>query len=406
MKIKKLISIILMLTAILLPSCAVKKQPIDPRIVDLSAIWDKPEKILLSSIATDIEYIPLETSKECLLADPDNLRVTITENYIAVNSGGLKLFDRNGHFLRGIGSRGKGPLEYISGSRYVINEKGERIYILDADTKRVLTYGLDGKYLGVFQVGPEAIDVILDESGRIGVFYLSENPDPAYAARVEWFTEEGSLVKTIPVYAGRPRGAGWVIAANCYQTDNELLFNENPFDTTYCLVDDRSWVPRWIMQVGPGRFPPEISIDVSRFSQELDNYIMARPGAETARYLFITTNAIGKSGLVVYDKKDRTARYMLQELMGNYGLNLITNDLDGGSPLKLSLQRGEEQGDTYYSNLVSPIELLNSLKEHQEPTVQVTRPDLREKLQGFATRLREEDNPVVMVVTMKTEKDW
>jgi len=391
---------------ILFSACAGKQAPpAAGQVIDLSGIWDHPEEILLSSIATDIEYIPLETTPECLLGDPDNLTVTITDRHIAINSGGLKLFDREGHFLRAIGSRGRGPLEYVSSSEYVIDEQKQQVHILDVETKRVLTYGLDGSYSGVFRVGPEPVKIFIDPQGRIGVFYLSENPDPAYSARVEWYTGQGALGKTIPVYSGRPRGAGWVIAANCYQTENQLLFNENPFDTTYQLQKDHSWEPRWIIRVGPGRFPPEVSMDISRFSQELDQYILAKPGAETSRYLFITTHSGSGSGLVVFDKKSLTARYMPQELFGNRGWNLITNDLDGGLPLKLSLQTGEDQGDSWYANLLSPLELITRMKEQPDPGAPGIRPSLRKHLLGLVGRLHEDGNPVVMIVKLKAKEE-
>ncbi len=67
--------------------------------------------IRLSEFVDRVEYVKLETSKECLLSSAIYL---VGNKYIvAVQPYGpaqVFLFDRSGKFLRKIGGEGKGPL--------------------------------------------------------------------------------------------------------------------------------------------------------------------------------------------------------------------------------------------------------------------------------------------------------
>lgn len=399
----------LILLLSLLPGCSGKQtQPATGKVIDLSGIWDNPQEILLSSIGTDIEYIPLETTLECLLGEPQKLRATVLDRYIAISSKGLRLFDRKGKYLRTIGSIGKGPREYLNSGEYVISEKKNRVDILDADRFRVVSYQLTGEFIGSFDIRKRSEpDIIRDQSGRLGIFYLTPVEDEDNPTRIEWVSDSGELLKSISVYLGRPKGGGafMSIMSNLNYSVNELIFNENPFDTIYHLKDDCLWEPYWIVDVGPRRMPPETSLDISRFSSELDRYNLAKFGAETSRYVFFTTHGFKGEGLAIYDKPDRKALYTTQELVQPMGLNFIPNDLDGGWPLLLSLLSGDDPADDLLACLLSPLDLITKFKNHPKSEFTLARPELREKLLKLVDRIHDDDNAVVMIVKLKTKNE-
>jgi hypothetical protein len=234
---------------LLLAGCSGNQaQPQAGQVIDLSGIWDNPEEIMLSSIATEIEYIPLETSLQCLLGDAGSLRVTFLDQYIAVNSNGLRLFNRQGKFLRTIGGIGKGSQEYTSSGRFVIDVKEERVDILDDDRHRVVSFRISGEFIGNFRVDDHAARITRDRSGRIGIMYLPWDQDIQDSARFDWSSEEGRLIKSIPLYVGRPKDGGdsWLIGTHLYWEREKLLFAEWPYDTLYYLQNDQAWKPCWI----------------------------------------------------------------------------------------------------------------------------------------------------------------
>ena len=119
----------------------------------------------LSEIATDIEYIKLETSKEVLLGDGFAYYSPIS-NFIFVTSGGrIFQFNRSGKFIRNIGMIGKGPNEFIL-HRMDVDFQNKIIYIFPRWTNKILKFNFDGKPLGQTKndlVGYPALMKVLDD---------------------------------------------------------------------------------------------------------------------------------------------------------------------------------------------------------------------------------------------------
>ncbi|TSA37610.1 MAG: 6-bladed beta-propeller [Porphyromonadaceae bacterium] len=403
----KFISPVLMILGILLFACAGRQtQPTTAGVIDLSGIWDKPEEILLSFIATDIEYIPLETTTDCLLGEPQNLRFTVLDNHIAVSSKGLRLFDRQGKYLRTIGRIGKGPQEYFSSGEYVIDEKNGRVDILDSDRDRVVSYRITGEFIRDIRIADHAAIITRDESGRIGVMYLPWDQDIKDTARFEWINEEGKLIKSIPLYVGRPKDGGdtWLIAARLYWNQKKLVFAEWPFDTLHYLADDHAWKPLWIPKIGSNKMPREVGLNLDRWEAERNDFTSVMINSESSRYLFFEGEKKEKFGIVIYDKMTLAGHWM-PGMITEDSLNMetVVNDLDGGIPMRSTILTGA-QGD-YYVSLLSPFELIAKFKNHPKSELPLVRPELREKLFKLVDRLREDDNPVLMIVKLKTKNE-
>ncbi|MFA6128954.1 MAG: 6-bladed beta-propeller [Bacteroidales bacterium] len=392
----------LLLLVFLAAACAGKQaQSAAGKVVDLSGIWDKPEDILLSSIAGDIEYIPLETSPECLLGGAESISATVLDQYIVVNSKGLRLFDRQGKYLRTIGSIGKGPQEYAGSGRFVFDEKNGRIDILDGDRHRVVSYGITGGFIRSIPVADHAALITRDQSNRIGIMYLPWDQDVQDTARFEWISEEGGPVKSIPLYVGRPKdgGSNWLIGANLYWEQEKLVFAEWPYDTLYYLVDDRAWKPLWIPQTGPNKMPREVSLNLDRWSAQRNAFTSLFFNLETSRYLFFGGERKGKFGLVYYDKVTSSGHWKLVESDDEAHYDYLINDLDGGMNISYPTSNGSSTDN--YVTVISPIDLISRFRDHPKSEWPTVRPELRERLFKMVDGLREEDNPVIMIVKLK-----
>lgn len=100
--------------------------------------------IHLSEIASDVTFVPLETTDDCLLGN--DCYIQYVDGQIFVSSDILYRFDgKTGKFLNKIGSKGQGPGEYLNSFRYTVNPVTKRIYVLQF--KDMLEYDYDGKYL-------------------------------------------------------------------------------------------------------------------------------------------------------------------------------------------------------------------------------------------------------------------
>ena len=97
---------------LLLCVCSLVAQPnpieikIDPK--------NMPEGDLrMSDLIESVEYIPLETTDECLIGD--GVRYDFNDEYIIagdLHGEAVYLFNRKGKFIRAIGGRGGGPEEF------------------------------------------------------------------------------------------------------------------------------------------------------------------------------------------------------------------------------------------------------------------------------------------------------
>jgi len=96
----------------------------------------------LSTIVKNIEYIPLETCPDGLLGRYGSPR--FFKNGILISgTQALYCFDLQGKFMYKISRIGKGPGEYQRISSYLIDEKRQRIEIMDQRSRKLLRFKLD-----------------------------------------------------------------------------------------------------------------------------------------------------------------------------------------------------------------------------------------------------------------------
>lgn len=104
---------------------------------------------------------------------------------IAINSEGtiyvsdmidhcIKAFDSNGNYIKTIGQKGQGPGEF-SGPINVEIGPQDKIYVMDAWNKRVVTLDKNGVYLSSFPLNIESIDNMLVDHDD-GSVYLTRRP--------------------------------------------------------------------------------------------------------------------------------------------------------------------------------------------------------------------------------------
>ena len=124
--------------------------------IPVESDWVFKSGIKISRFVNKIEFIPLELTDECLLRGVD--RAEVTDEYIYVvdkpgyRSPCVYQFDRQGHFIRQIGSQGQGPEEFIEMRGFTLNRKTGEIYIYDGVRKRMLSFYPDGSFARIIKL--------------------------------------------------------------------------------------------------------------------------------------------------------------------------------------------------------------------------------------------------------------
>ena len=116
----------------------------------------------LSCILTDsIEIIKLETSDECLIGEIK--KVSFTDQFIFVSdpyvSQKIFMFDKNGKFVKSIGSQGGGPGEYNTISNFTIT--GDSLLIQDYNLHKYLVYSIkENRFVGDIRYEPHHHSIV------------------------------------------------------------------------------------------------------------------------------------------------------------------------------------------------------------------------------------------------------
>lgn len=115
-------------------------------ICDLKAASDTVD-IPLSELVEDCRIVRFETSDEALF---NAWWIEVSDNYICVRqeSNVVKLYDKDGKFLCNVGAMGNGPGEYsMTVYDEIIDEQGGHIFFSPFYGKKIMMYGLDGKWI-------------------------------------------------------------------------------------------------------------------------------------------------------------------------------------------------------------------------------------------------------------------
>ena len=123
--------------------CVLSVSAQKPVAINLAkAISESPKEIMLNELASDIRYVPLETTDDCLMNNEFYIMQYTGEDII---TSGIFHFDKNGKFLNKIGSKGQGPEEYLQGLFAFGDWKNKLLYVQNWTT--LTCYGFDGTFV-------------------------------------------------------------------------------------------------------------------------------------------------------------------------------------------------------------------------------------------------------------------
>ena len=139
-KIKYIMPVILCV----LQSCFNSKSHVS--VEDANILINIDSAKLVSLKVSDVRYIPLETSDECLIGHAHKVLIKKGRIYVADFSKAMALFvfDMTGKFIFQISKKGQGPGEYVSFWDFDIHNNGE-IYMYDVSGRKILVYDSEGK---------------------------------------------------------------------------------------------------------------------------------------------------------------------------------------------------------------------------------------------------------------------
>lgn len=396
---KHIIAYLVLLYAILMASsCSSGKQQATvimtegfPIIIPFEDGIKNVKTIKLSDIAEKVEWVPLETTDSSLVAHPKLNTVALVDGRIYVPcSMGLLSFHENGKFAGSIARKGQGPGEYTHVLSIAADPVFNHIYLLSPG--KVLTYESDGTFAHESQTPVGWQFTVMNDS--IYLMYIQNNTGQR-KDRLLMMNTEGDTLQHYqqPDRFEVPNGMNWYYTNGkesfLYTYQDVNVFHDYYCDTLYTVTPD-SLYPRFILQMGQYKLPADLRLETKMLTSERDqslkkaeNYL--RPTLfETDRYLVMpyTTWNIADSKaipqLMIYDREK-------QECIRAQN-DAIANDMNGNVPFYPTARIADNV-------LMAYIEAPDLIEKAEHGA------ELPESLKG----LKEDDNPVLMLVYLKKE---
>lgn len=236
----------------LLNSCSGGSRPDDGPIttIDVASGIGVKDKINLSELVEEVEFVRFEQSADAYFRNARSF--SVGENYIMIADDGKNrviLFDRQGNFIRHIGSRGKGPGEYLDPWQAAMDPTENSIIVADGAIQKLIKYDLQGTLIKEIKTTDFAVGRFIDD-----IQFISENEfvllmrrpfkEATGFANLLIFDSELNLVKK--VLERSPSSSADPIQRSRHNIGlnrQRFYFWESQTDTLYTINDQGSATP-------------------------------------------------------------------------------------------------------------------------------------------------------------------
>lgn len=371
---------------LILTGCGGKETATESLItVDVTANYPKKELILQDIM--DVEYIPLETTDEFLT---QGLVRDISKEYILVTNrnsdGDIFIFDRKtGKGIRKINRQGLGAEEYARINEIILDESNGEIFVM-SEGNRILVYDLYGGFKRSLNIDREVSSMYdYDKNNLISYDmsdYHSKGKDRSKSYHLIISKQDGSITREIfipfkTINTPIVKDGENFVAGYFYEirlSNDKCILMDTSADTLYNYAPDGTLSPFIVKTPSADTMQPEVFLYM---------------GIQTDRYYFMQTvknvfNFEKGNGFytdqLVYDKEEK-AIYQVAVYNDDYAEKRTV------AVTAKSVNRDIEDVTSLNASRLVEIYKKGQLKEG--------------KLKEIASRLDEDDNPVIMLVMQK-----
>ena len=403
---------------------------------------DNVNYLYASEVISDIEYIPLETSAQCLV--DEYFSAKISENYILVTDRQhCILFSRQGKYIRHIGRQGQGPEEYNIVGNVTIDEKSNMIYM--SGLYELLAYRISGEFVKKLNLreffnktgitGPIQKVVHWKDNLFCANIYLGYGKENYHFVI---FSLDGQVIKLLPNFIkfeieSNVSYLSYGDDADIYLYNGQLSYKKVISDTLFRINDRLEFVPEVIFDFcgrnAPANIRTQKNVDGSiytfiRYIRELENYILF-----SCDFGNITPKGQPASPFALhclYDKNSKELTILKHDWLGkrpppivppmpgvlsnnnndqpvDYYSRPIINDIDGGYDLNLLYPQIAiiQNAHQLICGRLQAYNLLNDMNEKYFASKKIKDKEAHERLKNLLANLKEDDNPVLMIATFK-----
>jgi len=385
--------LIFILAFLLTVSCSNKKNVTHSiEKIDLTFGLKNDEKVNLSTITDDIEYVKLETNDKCLVGNITRSMLKDSLIILKDNFDRLFIFNKKGKFIFKLNRIGQGPQEYLAITFFDISLKNKLIYIYDGMSEKIIIYDFNGEFKksknisGIYpadlQIWNDTIIALLFSKFRVesSDFYRLK----LYNSNIEFFKGVHKVKPENIDYLRFQPGMAKLIS-----NKTKLTFWESLNDTVF-TYDGNNVDPHFVFDVGKYQSSEKERMEDPLKVKDIVDISSFR---ETPKYIFIdlTYGRYGK--YILYNKSKKFG----PNVVFNYEFHDIGfhNDIDGGIPF---WPTGQDITTGALYDYISPYKLKKLLENPYFKTIKISNPTKHKQLMSMLNASTIEDNPIFFII--------
>ena len=392
-------------------SCDPQKEPSSYHIIPVESSVGDYHILNLSDYATNIRYIPLETDDSILMGEIEEM-ISYEHEKIVISDAyhHCFLFDHNGTFCHQIGSKGRGPNEYL----LVVRMSMHNDLIFITDRYKLLIYDING--VAVDDIGLRSSDFpreyqirhILPLKKDLFVIDVVTWDNEYYPKAVlcESHQSHAKLIKEYPSYIKLDKsnsGFSFNETAIMYRFKDEIrTYKPINCDTLFTIGQDAEMDVAFIFDLG--KYKPTLSffehnqtgtyiVPVNIFESLnhlfIEFWFTPNHAPEPFTYMYSYTGSswerTNNSVYGVFHKSTGKLILMQQPIKGKLGFK---NDFDNGPVLWPHYISSNNELVTH----MSAEDFLDYVDKMEKPTPQMIE---------LSNRISVDDNPIVIIAKLK-----
>jgi len=362
----------------------------------------KTTNVTLSDLGfIDIDYVPLETNEQGLIQRTINLgssgdKLIVNESYFIIKHYNTILkFGNDGSFVAKIGKEGRGPNEYQTCHDVESDMDGQRIYVVDGWKQKLFFYSDSGDFIKAIDFPFQGFGYFRFVNGNFLCYY--DNHLGNVEISFNLIDTSGKIIKSYPnkyPFVKYKNDAYGFDHENLFYRFDDLLFKKEVYSDTIYVYKHMEFIPHLVIEVGDRLITPKIRSEFAGL-ELAKNYISPRNLFEFGEYVYYEfTYKFDFSNTLNYSfigSKLRDFQVFIKPENG------IINDMDSGpNILPLTIK-----DDNTLIGCVDALQLKRHVDSETFRNSICKYPEKKKELEKLANRLKETDNPVLILVRLK-----
>ena len=347
----------------------------------------------LSDIATDIEYIPLETTSASIVGRIINIKIRNNYIYVATVDKKIFCFDKSGKYLFNLDKAGKGPEEYlycsefdVNGSNSILAVMGSKELILYNQLSSGFTFMKRIKLIespNIFNFVAQNDNILLQYSNTYGTNPFSK----------ELINQNGETLQSWPNYMKFQLQEKISVFSRyentCYNFKNFMYLKEVGNDTIF-KFDGNKLSPVLIIDTKNKGVTPEVRANVKYYADHMYEYFILQKFFGSENFFYYTAAYNKEYNIVVIYDKVKKKTYSVP------GKDFFKDDISGG----VNFEPKYCYNGTFYS-WIDAITLKNYSTSEIFIKTKARNSGKYELLKNLAQQITENDNPILLAAKIR-----